>query len=91
LFLSGDGQKSIAPTYLIIIIYIYYNVRQGDESAIMSLAIDFWRLMHYIALMGNNWCGRSGSLSGEASRSRFDAIDKNGFCGGLHGRRLQPV
>jgi len=57
----------------------------------MFLVIDFWRLMHYIPLMGNNCCGRGGSLSGKASRWRFDSIDANGFGGGIHGRRLPPV
>jgi hypothetical protein len=57
----------------------------------MFLAIDFWRLTHYIALMGNNCCGRGGSLSMKAICQHFDSIDENGFCGGLHGRRLPPV
>jgi len=57
----------------------------------MSLVIDFWRLMHYISPMAKVWCGRGGSLLGKASRSRFDSIDENGFCGGLRGRRLPPV
>jgi hypothetical protein len=57
----------------------------------MSLAIEFWRLMHYISPMDYNYCGRADSLAMKASRQRLDLIHENGCCGGIHGRRLQSV